>query len=127
MGIEVEIRRMRLRQGWTQAYLGSIVGVRQATISRIESNAKNSSWGILHKILIALLVDMNDVKGFTHNFVLKENDFELFIKLLMANPQLKTSILYNPVHCARIIIDAYSNGILNFEKKYSKNKLSEKI
>lgn len=103
MAIEVEIRRIRLRLGWTQAYLGKLVGVRQATISRIESNTKNSSWGIIHKILLALLVDMNDIKGFTHDFVLKENDFELFIKLLMANSQLKTNILYNPVHCARII------------------------
>lgn len=103
MAIEVEIRCIRLRLGWTQAYLGKLVGVRQATISRIESNTKNSSWGIIHKILLALLVDMNDIKGFTHDFVLKENDFELFIKLLMANSQLKTNILYNPVHCARII------------------------
>ncbi|WP_353305780.1 helix-turn-helix domain-containing protein [Spiroplasma ixodetis] len=43
MAIEVEIRRIRLRLGWTQAYLVKLVGVRQATISRIDSNAKNSS------------------------------------------------------------------------------------
>ena len=123
MAIEVEIRRIRLRLGWTQAYLGKLVGVRQATISRIESNAKHSSWGIVHKILLALLVDMNDIKTFTHDFVLKENDFELFIKLLMANSQLKTNILYNPVHCARTIIDAYNRGIINFDEKYGKNKV----
>ncbi|WP_342261049.1 hypothetical protein [Spiroplasma endosymbiont of Notiophilus biguttatus] len=103
--------------------MGKLVGVRQATISRIESNAKNSSWGIIHKILLALLVDMNDIKGFTHDFVLKENDFELFIKLLIANSQLKTNILYNTVHCARIIIDAYNRGIINFDEKYGKNKV----
>lgn len=122
MAIEMEIRRMRLRMGWTQAHLGKIVGVRQATISRIESNAKNSSWGIVGKILIALAVDINDLKGFTHNFLLKENDFELFIKLLMANPQLKTNILYNPVHCARTIIDAYNVGTISFNDKYGKDK-----
>lgn len=120
LSIEVEIRRMRLRNGWTQAYLGKLIGVRQATISRIESNAKNSSWGIVHKILLALVVDMNDIKGFTNNFVLKESDFELFIKLLMSNSKLKTSILYNPVHCARIIIDAYNSGLIKFDEKYGK-------
>lgn len=120
LAIEVEIRRMRLRHGWTQTYLGNLVGVRQATISRIESNAGCSSWGIINKILIALSVEMIDIKEFTHDFVLKESDFELFIKLLMSSPQLKTSILYNPIHCARVIIDAYNAGIISFDGKYAK-------
>lgn len=120
VAIEVEIRRMRLRHGWTQTYLGKLVGVRQATISRIESNAGCSSWGIISKILIALSVETQDIKGFTHDFVLKESDFDLFIQLLMASPKLKTSILYNPIHCARVIIDAHNIGIINFDGKYSK-------
>ncbi len=120
LAIEIEIRRMSLRHGWTQAYLGNLVGVRQATISRIESNAGCSSWGIISKILIALSVEMKDIKGFTHDFVLKESDFELFIKLLMANTHLKTSILYNPIHCARFIIDAHNAGIISFDDKYAK-------
>ncbi|WP_339039088.1 hypothetical protein [Spiroplasma endosymbiont of Andrena trimmerana] len=31
--------------------------------------------------------------------------------------------LYNPVHCARIILDAYNRGIINFDEKYGKNKV----
>jgi len=123
MAIEIEIRRMRLRLGWTQEYLGKMVGVRQATISRIESNPKHSSWGIIHRILIALSLDTSDLKGFTHDFILKESDFDLFFQLLLSNSQLRTSILYNPIHCANIIIDAHNEGIINFDHKYKNNKL----
>ncbi|MDQ7983176.1 MAG: helix-turn-helix transcriptional regulator [Spiroplasma sp.] len=117
MSIEVEIRRKRLRLGWTQVRLGQIVGVRQATISRIESNAKKTSWGLLERILIALNVDIKDINAITNNFILKESDFDLFLKLLLAHSEIKTNILYNPIHCARIIIDAYSKGHLNFVNK----------
>lgn len=117
MSIENEIRKMRLRLGWTQVQLGEIVGVRQATISRIESNAKKTSWGLLQKILIALNVDINDINSITNNFILKESDIDLFLKLLMTNSELKTNILYNPIHCARVIIDAYNKGYLNFSNR----------
>lgn len=117
MSIESEIRKKRLRRGWTQVHLGEIVGVRQATISRIESNAKKTSWGLLQKILIALNVEISDINTLTNNFILKESDFDLFLKLLLANSELKTNILYNPIHCARVIIDAYNKGYLNFTAK----------
>ncbi len=117
MAIETEIRKKRLRLGWTQMRLGEIVGVRQATISRIESNAKRTSWGLLEKILIALNVDIKDVNTITNNFILKESDIDLFLKLLLAHSEIKTNILYNPIHSARVIIDAYSKGQLNFTNK----------
>lgn len=117
MSIENEIRNMRMRLGWTQVKLGQVVGVRQATISRIESNACNSSWGLIQKILIALNVDASDLKYLTNNFVLKESDFDMFLKLLMAHSEIKTSILYNPIYCARVIIEAYTKGKIVFNKK----------
>lgn len=117
MAIETEIRKKRLRLGWTQMYLGTTVGVRQATISRIESNAKKTSWGLLEKILIALNIDIKDINTITNNFILKESDIDLFLKLLLANSEIKTNILYNPIHCARVIIDAYNKGQINFASK----------
>lgn len=117
MTIETEIRKMRLRLGLTQFRLGKIVGVRQATISRIESNANNSSWGLIQKILIALNVEIGDLKNITNKFILQESDFDIFLKLIMANSELKTNILYNPIHCARVIIDAYKKGKINFNEE----------
>lgn len=117
MTMETEIRKMRMRMGWSQVRLGKIVGVRQATISRIESNANNSSWGLLQKILIALNIEIGDLRNITNKFILQESDFDLFLKLLMANSELKTNILYNPIHCARVIIEAYKAGKLKFNNK----------
>jgi len=117
MKIEQEIRRQRMRLGWTQVRLGSIVGVRQATISRIESNANSSSWGLLQKILIALKVDLYDIITITNNYVLKESEIDLFLKLLLSKPEIKTHILYNPIHCARVIINAFNQGYLIFIDK----------
>ena len=117
MSLEIQIRNKRLRLGWTQGRMGKIVGVKQATISRIESNAKSSSWGLLEKILIALVVEIADIDSITHNLILKESEFDLFIKLIFAKPELKTYILYNPAYCAKVIINAFNSGLLDFNKR----------
>lgn len=117
MSLEFEIRKKRMRLGWTQVRLATIIGVKQPTISRIESNAKKTSWGLLQKILIALNVDINNINTITNNFILKESDFDLFLKLILANSELKTNILYNPINSARVIIDAYNKGYLDFNNK----------
>ena len=117
MSLETQIRNKRLRLGWTQVHLGKIVGVKQATISRVESNAKSSSWGLIEKILIALEVEIADMTTITQKLILKESEFDLFIKVIFSKIELKTYILYHPVYCAKVIINAFNNGLLDFNKK----------
>ncbi len=62
MSLGALVREAREGRGWSQAQLGSLVGVTGATISRIESGERDPSWRLAHRIAVKLDIDLNSLK-----------------------------------------------------------------
>lgn len=60
--IRVRIRELRERRGLSQQALGELAGVRQATISELESGKKQRiDFGILERLAVALGVEPGEL------------------------------------------------------------------
>lgn len=81
------IRRYRDFKGWNQEKLGGQVGVRKATMSRIETGVENVSLDTLLKIVDALGVGieeicLKDLKSVSFKFILSENNAQTLFGIL---------------------------------------------
>ena len=55
------LKKARERRKLTQQALADKVGVRQETIARLESGARNPSMGLLHRLAKTLRVEVGDL------------------------------------------------------------------
>lgn len=96
------IKKMRLRNGMTQVQLARMVGVKQPTISRLETDAAHISWGLISKILIYFNIKDDEIT--THLKISEGDNMEAFIKLIYKNAKLRTMINYDPIKTANDLI-----------------------
>lgn len=81
------IRRYRDFKGWNQEELGAQVGIRKATMSRIETGVENVSLNTLLKIVDALDVEveeicLKDMKAVSFKLILSENNVQTLCAVL---------------------------------------------
>jgi transcriptional regulator with XRE-family HTH domain len=61
--IEIKIRELRLKRGWSQVELAKHAGVMQSTVSELETGKARRLLDVLEKIAKALEVSPGDLLG----------------------------------------------------------------
>lgn len=100
--METLIKKMRLRNGLTRTQLAKMVGVKQPTISRLETDASHISWGLISKVLIYFSIKNDEITS--HLKISEGDNMESFVKLIYRNLKLRTMINYDPVKTANDLI-----------------------
>ncbi|WP_158217893.1 helix-turn-helix transcriptional regulator [Marinibacterium profundimaris] len=81
------LKRIRLARKWSQARLAEAAGVKQATISRIESGTNNPSLSVADKIANALNVSTVELFG------VPELEQRLLEAFRSASPERRAALL----------------------------------
>lgn len=107
--IHILLKKLRLRNGLTQTQLAQIVGVKQPTISRLETDCTHVSWGLISKILIVFNINEQEINQ--HIEINESNNVESFVRIIYKNPKLRTLINYDPIKIANDIISLINSDI----------------
>ena len=113
--ISKQIKFLRIERGWTQKKLSQKVNISQATICRAETSCDNLRWKSVIKIL-SVLKKNNSIKLFEDNFMLREEEFFIFINELKKNAKIWTLINYDPKKTVKIFSKVVEK-FFEFDKK----------